>query len=63
MPQPSLTERIAALREEIDLAIDQFAAKEAKTNPGVPEVSIRQMITKGSACQCRAYLIHTGEIR
>jgi hypothetical protein len=63
MPQLSLAERIAALRAELDATIDQFAADEAKKTPGVPQVVIRQMITRGSSCQCRSYLIHTGELK
>ena len=59
----SLAERIAALRSEVDLVIDQMAADEAKKTPGVPQVVIRQMITKGSSCQCRSYLIHTGALK
>ena len=59
----SLPERIAALRAEIDLAIDQFAADEKKKTPNVPEVVIRQMITRSSQCQCRSYLIHTGALK
>ena len=62
-PQPNLSERIAALRAEIDLAIDQFAADEKKKTPGVPEAVIRQMITRGNQCQCRAYLIHEGILK
>ena len=62
-PQPNLPDRIAALRAEIDLAIDQFAADEKKKTPTVPEVVIRQMITRGSSCQCRAYLIHEGILK
>ena len=62
-PPPSLPERIAALRAEIDSVIDQLAADEAKRCPGVPEVVIRQMITKSSQCQCRSYLIHTGALK
>jgi hypothetical protein len=62
-PQLSLPERIAALRAEIDLVIDQMANDEAKRCPGVPEVVVRQMITRGSSCQCRSYLIHTGVLK
>jgi hypothetical protein len=63
MQQLSLAERIATLRAELDATIDQFAAAEAKKTPGVPQVVIRQMITRGSSCQCRSYLIHTGELK
>jgi|GraSoiStandDraft_24_1057298.scaffolds.fasta_scaffold94775_2 hypothetical protein len=62
-PQLNLSERIAALRAEIDLVIDQMAADEAKRTPGVPQVAIRQMITRGSSCQCRSFLIHTGVLK
>jgi hypothetical protein len=58
-----LPERIAALRAEIDATIDDMAADEAKRTPGVPQVAIRQMITRGSSCQCRSYLIHTGALK
>lgn len=62
-PPLGLPERIAALRTEIDAVIDQMAADEAKKTPGVPQVVIRQMITRGSQCQCRSYLIHTGALK
>ena len=62
-PQPNLSERIATLRAEIDAVIDQMAADEAKKTPGVPQIAIRQMITRGSSCQCRSFLIHTGVIK
>ena len=63
-PPLSLPERIAALRAEIDLLIDQVAADEAKRCPGVPEVVIRQGITaRANSCQCRQYLIHTGALK
>jgi len=62
-PPLSLPERIAALRAEIDATIDQIAADEAKKTPNVPQVVIRQMLTRGSQCQCRSYLIHTGELK
>jgi hypothetical protein len=62
-PPNNLPERIAALRAEIDLVIDQMAADEAKKTPGVPQVVIRQMITRGSSCQCRSFLIHEGILK
>jgi hypothetical protein len=63
-PLPNLPERIAAIRSEIDGMIDQMAAAEAKRTPGVPEVVIRQMLTaRGGQCQCRQYLIATGELK
>ena len=62
-PRPNRSERIAVLRAEIDAVIDQMAADEAKKTPGVPQIAIRQMITRGSSCQCRSFLIHTGVIK
>jgi hypothetical protein len=63
-PQLSLAERISALRSEIDSVIDDMAAKEKENCPGVPLVSIRQMLTaRGGQCQCRQFLIATGELK
>ncbi|WP_271673208.1 hypothetical protein [Bradyrhizobium sp. CCBAU 51627] len=58
-----MADRIAALRAEIDAVIDQMAADEAKKTPGVPQVVIRQMLTRGGDCQCRSYLIQTGAVK
>lgn len=62
MPQLSLPERIAALRAEIDSLIDQMATESAV--PGVPLQVTRNLITaRGGSCQCRQYLIATGELK
>jgi hypothetical protein len=59
-----LKERIAELRAEIDAWIDAKAAEIAKDNPGVPQVAIRYDLTaRGGSCQCRNYLINTGELK
>jgi hypothetical protein len=63
-PQPSLPERIAALRQELDAAIDELAAKEKLNCPTLPLVSIRQtLIARGGQCTCRQYLIATGVLK
>jgi hypothetical protein len=64
-PQPSpLKDRITELRASIDAHIDALAADEAKRCPGVPQQVLRNLITaRGGQCQCRQYLIHTGEIK
>lgn len=60
MPQPNLSDRIAALRAEIDLLIDQAAADTAV--PGVPLQVTRNLITaQGGSCHCRQYLILESE--
>jgi hypothetical protein len=56
-----LNERIAELRAEIDAVIDELAAKDAGC--GIPLQVLRNLITRGSSCQCRSYLIHTGELK
>jgi hypothetical protein len=60
-PKTPLNERIAALRAEIDAYIDELVAKDAGL--GIPTQSLRQMLTRGSECQCRTYLIQTGELK
>ena len=61
-PQLSVPERIAALRADIDSLIDQMAAESAV--PGVPLQVTRNLITaRGGSCQCRQYLIATGELK
>jgi hypothetical protein len=63
-PPLSLPERIAALRAELDQAIDELAAKEKLQCPTLPLVSIRQTLTaRGGSCHCRQYLIATGELK
>lgn len=59
-----LKDRIAELRVEIDAWIDAKAAEIAKDCPGVPLVSIRyDLTTRANGCQCRQYLINTGELK
>ncbi len=60
-PPPSLAERIAAFRAEIDAVIDQMATDAAE--PGVPWQVVRNLITRNSACQCRGYLMAKGELK
>jgi hypothetical protein len=61
---PSMAERIAAFRAEIDAVIDQMAEKEKLQSPGLPLAVIRNSITaRGGSCQCRQYLIATGELK
>jgi hypothetical protein len=60
-PQLPLLERIAALRAEIDALFDELAEND---RCGLPLESMRQMLTARSpSCQCRAWLIHSGEVR
>ena len=59
--KPPLNERIAALRAEIDAVIDEMAAKDAGC--GIPLQVLRNTLTRGSSCQCRSYLIATGELK
>jgi hypothetical protein len=58
--KPPLKDRIEALRAEIDAVIDEMAAKDAGC--GIPLQSLRDMLTRGSSCQCRSYLIATGAL-
>ena len=53
---PQLDEQIAALRADLDAAIDARVAEIRKTCPGVPAGVIRNSITRGTGCQCAAYL-------
>lgn len=49
MSEPTLTERIEALRAEINTLIDAKVHEAAKNAPGVPEGVIRNMlIARGS---------------
>src|SRR5258708_2174762 len=60
-PPPNLPERIAALRAEIDLVIDQMAADEAKKTPGARKAVIRKMSpARATSCRCRNSLIRGG---
>jgi hypothetical protein len=60
-PPTPLKDRIAALRAEIDALIDEMAEKDAGC--GIPLQVLRNTITRGSSCQCRSYLIATGELK
>ena len=52
---PPLDERIAALQAEIDKFIDSMTEEERKRIPGVPALVLRNTMTRGLECQCRAY--------
>lgn len=51
-----LEERITAIRDELDKAIDDRVAAIAKDCPGIPHGVIRNSITRGMGCQCAAFL-------
>ena len=53
-PEPSLVERIEALRGECDALIDQLTSEKKKSPDGkiLPVSVLRHYLTKGSACQC-----------
>lgn len=55
-PLPLTEERVKAIRDEIDAFIDVRAAKIKETCEGVPVEVIRRLITRGTGCQCAAYL-------
>jgi hypothetical protein len=59
--KPPLKDRIAALRAEVDKYIDELVEKDA--GYGVPRQVLRNTLTRGSECQCRTYLIQTGELK
>jgi hypothetical protein len=60
-PQP-LNERIEQLRAEIDAFIDSLVEKDV--GYGVPREALRALITnRANGCQCRQYLIATGELK
>ncbi|HLG85138.1 MAG TPA: hypothetical protein VKY22_29420 [Bradyrhizobium sp.] len=62
LPKAPLKDRIAEIRAEIDAFIDA-KAEELKT-PGIPLVCIRRDLTsRAGDCQCRQYLINTGELK
>jgi hypothetical protein len=59
-----MSERIAAFRAEIDILIDQMAEKEKLQSPSLPLSVIRNSITaRGGSCQCRQWLIASGELK
>ena len=57
-PEVSLADRIRQARAEADAFIDAKAAevKASKDGCGLPFPVIRQMLTKGASCSCRAAL-------
>jgi hypothetical protein len=64
LSKAALKDRVAEIRAEIDLWLDAKAAEIAKDCPGVPEVAIRNDLTsRAGHCQCRNYLINTGELK
>lgn len=64
-PQPplNLSERIGALRSEIDAFIDAKAEELKAGAPGIPLQVIRNDLTRRSECQCRTFLTLTGELK
>jgi hypothetical protein len=59
--KPPLKDRIAELRAEIDAYIDELVDKDAGC--GIPRQVLRNMLTgRAGDCQCRQYLIQTGEV-
>jgi hypothetical protein len=55
-PPASLEARIEQLRADIDSYIDQRVEAERLLCPGIPAESLRQMLVRGTGCQCAAYL-------
>ena len=54
---PQLDDRIGAIREEINAIIDGRVREIKIDCPGVPDGSIRRMITaQNTGCECRQYL-------
>jgi hypothetical protein len=51
-----LDERVRQIRAELDAFIDARVAAIKPGCPGIPDGVIRNLITRGSACQCAAYL-------
>jgi hypothetical protein len=61
---PPLKDRIAEIRAEIDAFIDAKAEEIKEGCAGVPLACIRRDLTaRAGDCQCRQYLINTGELR
>lgn len=58
-----LKDRIAEIRAEIDAFIDAKAAELKEGAPNLPLQWLRNDLTKHAGeCQCRNYLINTGEL-
>lgn len=54
---PDLEERITAIRNEINIIIEERAQAVAKESPGVPAGVIRNLLTaRAPACPCAQYL-------
>ena len=52
--QPTLLDRIAAMRAEIDKLIDDHVEQIAKATPGVPRQVLRGLLTnRAPGCQCQ----------
>jgi hypothetical protein len=59
--KPPLKDRIAELRADIDAYIDELVEKDAGC--GIPRQVLRNMLTgRAGDCQCRQYLIQTGDL-
>ena len=57
MDGPTLSDRIEALRAEINALIDARVREIAKDAPGVPEGVIRNiLVARGGGCECQQYL-------
>jgi hypothetical protein len=62
MKQKSLAERIREIRAEANAFIDARATELAKSSPGVPLGVLRNLITsRAGGCECRQYLVESGE--
>jgi hypothetical protein len=62
--KPPLKDRIAEIRAEIDAFIDAKAEELKAGIPGVPLQVLRNDLTaRAPSCQCRQYLINTGELK
>jgi hypothetical protein len=58
--EPSLPERIRALREEADAFLDESARRLSETTPFVPLHVLRGLISnRAYGCQCQAVLNNT----
>ena len=56
-PIPTLAERVEALLEELDEALDALAEeRRPKGECGVPQPTIRRMMDARGGCPCRSYL-------
>jgi hypothetical protein len=60
--RPSLADRIAQFRAELSDLVDDRVRAIKKGQPGLPEVSIRQMLIGNSNCMCISALKVLGDI-